>query len=523
MTVLNVRQAATFAALYCILGSTPADAQSAGQPPAFSCPAGGLWPVGPSAKLPGVVTAIVPPLRILDALAHDKLNDLPKRTVAFHVVEADGKPVSGARVAVVHQEHRRLIHDLAGNGPAVPVPHGVYAANAVLAMKDGTMRWGTAETSVSSDGPAAVRIMLTGTFPAAVVGEIPRKAKAGTMLSVALSGLSSDFATLSILKQAEPGAKSGASEVLVDSANRLSPFDKPLTVALPGRPGKYESRVFLCAPRLMLARSEIEIERPDIKIAAPDRVPIATMLQISIRGSLSSAQHVEMRNTNDERVALAALGESPDQKVELAVPFDPGRYGIRVTAKADSVTLAHRAVTVETAPLRIEGPDQAGLGSDVRFSWPRSETLELQLWAPAAAAKPARQVRRLRPEMARLVAPPGHYELRLVKREFDTGRILARRPFRVEGKAFVSPPTAAAPGETLAIRLALTGRFFDRVRIVRRGEPDDPFSRLPNAMPSDKTTVTLTAPAEPGSYDLIYVMGTVGERDVVERVPLDVR
>ena len=68
--------------------------------------------------------------------------------------------------------------------PPVPVPHGVYAANAVLAMKDGHDALGHGDNDREQGRPMqAVTIALTETLPAAVAGEMPRKAKAGTTLT----------------------------------------------------------------------------------------------------------------------------------------------------------------------------------------------------------------------------------------------------------------------------------------------------------------------------------------------------
>ena len=99
--------------------------------------------------------------------------------------------------------------------------------------------------------------------------------------------------------------------------------------------------------------------------------------------------------------------------------------------------------------------------------------IELQLWTPAAGGKPARLISRIRPEMFRLVAPPGHHELRLVKKDFNTARVSRAGPCTSTARRsrMLRPPPRQAKPST--IRLALTGDFFDAVGIVRRGAPVD--------------------------------------------------
>ena len=91
----------------------------------LSCPDDRLDAVRRHEPVPGLLTALVPPLAILNILSRDSLVKLPTRPVAFRVVDEAGRPVANALVGLIHQETKRFLAE----GAAAAARSGFRTAN----------------------------------------------------------------------------------------------------------------------------------------------------------------------------------------------------------------------------------------------------------------------------------------------------------------------------------------------------------------------------------------------------------
>lgn len=512
------------------LAAPQASAEDEPTAPQMTCPNIPYWPVTKRARFPKLLTDLFPPLKIAQEIGRDPLENAPKRQVSVTVVDEAGKPVRGALAGFLRlegKEERKDARFLAETRPGTPVavPHGDYVVNAAAAAKDGGIRWGSQRLTVGPKGTARVTVKITQTIAPVRPHPLAAETFQGAELAVDFDGFWQPAATVDVVWM---GPKSTHTNIDDDDGLPSMPpnvQDKPFKVAIPGRAGAYEIRYTLCAPRLVLARWPVRVKRAEVSIEAPAQAPVASVLNVTLRGMLGPAQTLHLRDAEGDSKRNERISQRGEQQVTIRLPFEPGRYELAVTTQGDRTPLARRPLVIEPAPIAIAYPEHVALGTPATLDWPLSGSIDtsVALWSAPAQGKPARQIwDRLRPGTGRLVAAPGDYELRLFQhRGTRDPRVIARKPVRVEGRAFESVPGQVAAEQALTVKLALAGQFFDRVMFVPRGK-DRALSLFDETHPRGNE-VAIKAPAKPGAYDLIYAMGEVGQRMIVERVPVEVR
>lgn len=498
---------------------TPVLAQSLGSP--LPCPDDKLSEVVRQKPVPDLITAIVPPLAILNLLHNDPLAKLPTRNVTFRVVDEQGRAIPNALVGLIYVERKRFLAEGAAGGPAIPVPHGRYAVNAALADKDRSVRYGSTEVTIDAKGPSSITVKLTGKAAPATLQSAPATVPVGDSAAFQFASALRASAALALVR---PGANirtppSPERETIL-SQSLIEDSDAP-AIALPGRAGKYDVVALLCAPRIQLARWSIATTPARITIEAPARIQAGSLLRATVVGQLNPAYQIEVRQTGGFAKVLRKLGGGEREEVEANVGYDHGDYRIEVTAH-DRVVLASRTVAVDPVPITISGPERITVGGDAAFSWPgKGENFRLELWTFAERGKPARRIGELR-DSGRVVAAPGSYELRLLPWARGEERVLARKPLAVDGKVFEQVPAEVRPGSTVEAQLAIKPHFFDRLVFAKRGgEPNATDGRANRG--DNNRIMSADAPKTPGSYDLVYMMGMVGVAVEAARVPIEVK
>ncbi len=507
-------------ALGSILAANPVSAQVA--PPDFRCPETSFAEVRREPPIPDVLTAIVPPLRILNMLADDPLAKLATRPVSITVVDDADRPVANAVVGVIHEETSRFIAEGAGGGRPVNLPLGKYLVNAANRAKDQVVRWGATSVTVDAKGPAIVKVRLDRRLPAVVTKPAPANVAVGTPLALEISGFLQERATLVVLRrEADRRAAPTPDRDIVLAETQIQAGSAP-QVLLPGRGGKYDILYLLCAPRLVLARWTVTARPADVALAAPDRAPMGSLLRATVRGTISPAYTLKLGQGEQLPAVSKTLGDGVQQEIEIRLPYTPGSYDLTVTTH-DDVVLARRKVKVDAAMLAIAGPDRINLGESAAFSWADSGNIEfkLELWTPASGSKPARRIGDIDRDGGRPPAGPGDYEVRLVPWSAADKRVLGRKSLRIEGQAFEEPPREAAANSTLTVRVAFKVSFWDRLMFVPRGA--EPVGMPGPSRDRDDRSMSIDTPKAPGPYDLVFLLGSVRGRVEAGRVPIDVR
>jgi Ca-activated chloride channel family protein len=179
-----------------------------------------------------------------------------------------------------------------------------------------------------------------------------------------------------------------------------------------------------------------------------------------------------------------------------------------------------KPVVEDPGTAKVSGPASVAAGSGFEAAWvgPDSRGDYIAIAVKGSKDHEYREYAYTeRGNPARLVAPgdPGPYELRYVHGHTD--KVIGRADIQVTPvQASVEPP-AEAPAAS-EIQVAWQGPAYesDYITITRPSDPDGTYDNY--AYTRSGNPVTLTAPAEPGSYEVRYLLGN-GTK-VLARAPI---
>ncbi|MFW6093467.1 MAG: vWA domain-containing protein, partial [Pseudomonadota bacterium] len=182
------------------------------------------------------------------------------------------------------------------------------------------------------------------------------------------------------------------------------------------------------------------------------------------------------------------------------------------TALAEAAEIA--AEPEPPAPeVTLDVPERAVAGSRVRISWSaeNQHRRDLVTIVPAEAPADVRDdyARTKSESAATIVAPgePGAYEARYVSSA--TGGVVVRAPIRLtEPKARVSAPETVTAGARFTVRWENPVQPRDYVTVVPADTPRDEYADYIRV--KDDRSGTLTAPGEPGAYEVRYQLQASG-------------
>ena len=351
--------------------------------------------------------------------------------------------------------------------------------------------------------------------------EVPETVPAGARFEAAWEGTVNDRDFITIVPAEAPDDEIGNHQ----RAGRGSPAE----LTAPGTPGLYELRYVLDQGRRPLARALVEVTGSEVTLEVPETVPAGARFEAAWEGTV-----------NDRDFITIVPAEAPDDEIgnhqragrgspaELTAPGTPGLYELRYVLDQGRRPLARALVEVtEPSPtLGIEGQAQAGGTVVVQVGGvvnPRDFVTLVEPDQPEDEI--GGHVRAREGGRIELAAPdvPGLYEVRYV---LDQGRrMLASAPVEVVAvSAALEGPGQVVAGSRFPVAWEGPNRRNDRIVLVPADAPDgaEPLAEADPEAPVDP--VRLDAPAEPGTYELRYVLGTTGEviaRDELEVVRLE--
>ncbi|MFB4204030.1 VWA domain-containing protein [Arhodomonas sp. KWT2] len=245
----------------------------------------------------------------------------------------------------------------------------------------------------------------------------------------------------------------------------------------------------------------------DIRIEAVDGEG-GPVIGHGLRWSLTRKGDGERLLDNEGMAAVNMALEPADYHAEVLRIQDEASAEQDLTVEEDG---GQRTVTVALPPLRppasLDGPASAPAASSVQVRWdgPDGKDDYVAVARPDAAARDSIRyayTRKGDPAMLTMPPEPGAYELRYVQSE---GRkVLARREITVEavGASLDAPETARA-AEPVQVRWEGPDYQDDYITVAR---PDDgPRDYEGYTYARKGNPLTLTMPADPGTYELRYI------------------
>lgn len=304
-----------------------------------------------------------------------------------------------------------------------------------------------------------------------------------------------------------------AGVVTEHSYNWVKPDQPKLSLDTPATPGNYQ--VQYLSPRRepkALASRPIVITDIAAHIEAPDSVVAGSTIEVLSRGPLGDSHWVGFAPKG------GASGDYLDyqrpmvegQPLALRAPAEPGEYELRYVLNGAERVVFSRPIQVTAAQVRIEAPSRVQAGDRVEIT--AHGPAEQQHWIGFATrgADIGSHLDYKRPNGAvsqlHLGAPatPGEYEIRYVLNESE--RIVATHAVTVEeARATLEAPAQVQVGQPISIELSGPAYEGHWVGVAPVGS--EPGAYLDYGyVTASPTRVQLTAPQEPGNYELRYVL-----------------
>ncbi|WP_374832448.1 vWA domain-containing protein [Paenochrobactrum pullorum] len=251
------------------------------------------------------------------------------------------------------------------------------------------------------------------------------------------------------------------------------------------------------------------MQEAEIDIQAPGQVTTGSSFKVTWSDSIHPEDYVtivpagaeEGRYTNYQRVRYVTENS-------LIAPAEPGFYEVRYVLREGGRTMASAPVEVIEAEMAITAPEEVITGASFKVTWSASIHPEDYVTIVPAGAEEGKYTNYQRVRNVtenRLIAPadPGFYEVRYVLRE--GGRTLASAPVEViEAEMGISASSEVATGASFKVTWSASIHLEDYVTIVPAGAEEGKYTNYQRVR--DVTENKLTAPAEPGFYEVRYVL-----------------
>ena len=310
-----------------------------------------------------------------------------------------------------------------------------------------------------------------------------------------------------------------------DRARLRCMADRTGGLFMPASDAEGLKEAFISAANQVCREPRPVIEQPpEAELSAPDEVMAGSWFKVEWTGP----------DSRNDYIALSSVG-SPDtdhlsyaytrrgSPAELRAPADPGQYEIRYVHAHSGKALARRPIKVTPVKAEISAPERAETGSTIQVKW-KGPGYDDDLITLALPDSPWHENSSyayvFHGNTLTLNAPavPGRYEIRYIQGQ--SGRILAKRQIEVvQAEAGLEAPDEAPAGSVVEVKWKGPGNDWDFISIARPG--DEPMERIEYEMARHGNPLRLKMPAEPGDYELRYVLAGDEER-IIARRPIKV-
>ena len=288
----------------------------------------------------------------------------------------------------------------------------------------------------------------------------------------------------------------------------------PLKLRMPSKVGTYEIRYVLNKDSVVLATQTIEIEPVEVSVTAPERAALGSTVLVEWVGPSEQSDYISVakldaRGNQYENYTRTSEG-SP---LQLLMPSEVGEYEIRYILNQNATVLATQAITVEEVQVFIDAPATATVGSTVVVDWvgPDAQSDYISVAKLDARGNQYENYTRTSegtPLKLLMPSTPGEYEIRYILNQ--DGQILERSAITVAAaEVSLSAPATATVGSTIVVEWTGPDAQSDYISVAKldaRGNQYENYTRT-----SDGNPLELRMPAEPGEYEVRYVLNQDGQ------------
>ena len=447
----------------------------------------------------------------------------PPRTTGLRATQGQGGPdLPNATFTVLQEGEETPVHE----GPAARLP---LAPGRYVVTGSTEDRIGTVTAEVTERGPAEIVVPLADALPRATVTPGAAAISATEVLEVAWDGPNEPGDYL-VFVPAGPNAEEQETRHYAWTGD-----GSPARLRAPATAGSYEVRYILARVGRPIGRAAVTVTPTTATLAAAPEAVAGSQVEIRWTGPRAPSSWIGIAEPGSDaggHVGNAyAWVEGAESPLRITAPGAPGSYEIRFVEGVDGTVLARAPLRVTEATATIEAPATAMAGGHVALRYAPGQAADgsfIAVVPPAAEAGDyiGNAYINVDGGEGRLQLPgaPGRYELRFVLNAPGGAQVIARRPVTLTAPtATLEAPTSAAPGTPVAIRYTGPRGSSDFVTIVRPDAEAGHYQGWFGTEP-DGTAGEIAAPAEPGDYEIRYVMAAPGsDATVLARRPISIR
>ncbi|HEX7001695.1 MAG TPA: VWA domain-containing protein [Trueperaceae bacterium] len=297
----------------------------------------------------------------------------------------------------------------------------------------------------------------------------------------------------------------------------------PASIRAPEEPGDYEVRYVTGQSGGTLATAPITVTEATATVSAPAEAGAGSDVEVTWTGPGNDGDYITFAPAGSpEGTYLDYEYATSGSPVSIRAPDQTGNYEVRYVTRAGS-TLASAPIVVTATTASVSAPSEVVGGAEFEVTWTGpANSGDYITVAPAGSpegtymdyeyATSGSPVRIEAPEEA------GTYEVRYVTGQSEA--TLASASITVTAAtASLTAPAEVAVGERFAVTWQGPAGPSDYITIVPAGAAEGAY--LSYAYTAAGATVMLTAPDEPGDYEVRYVAGR--SDSTLASVPITVR
>lgn len=334
-----------------------------------------------------------------------------------------------------------------------------------------------------------------------VVVDAPDTAMGGSAIKVSWAPLVEKGAYINVVPVGTEQGEFGSYTL----ANKKS----EVSVLVPSAEGLYEVRYMDNKTKETLGFDTIEVTKPEVVLGAEDVVATGARFEVSWSPTIYAGDYVAIVPAGaDEGEYGNYQSVRSNTETNLNAPADPGLYELRYILKVDSSTAATRPIEVTSPQVAVQAPETALTGAAFDVSWSSAVNAQDYITIVPVGTDEGKYgnyivVRDDSKNTLKAPAEPGMYEVRYVLRE--GGKTLATEMIEITtAEVSISGPATVSTGAKFEANWTGTVNNQDYVTIVPIGTEEGKYGNY--IVVRDTGTGSLDAPAEPGMYELRYVL-----------------
>ncbi|MEM9319913.1 MAG: VWA domain-containing protein [Pseudomonadota bacterium] len=263
-----------------------------------------------------------------------------------------------------------------------------------------------------------------------------------------------------------------------------------------------------------------ETPTPGATLIAPETAVAGSTIEVAWQGPDFDNDFIAVAEPDQGGNGINLTYTSDGSPLSLQMPPEPGFYEIRYVLSDGREVIARRSIEVTEVPASLIAPETAVAGATIEVAWqgPNYQNDFIAVAEPDQSGNGINLTYTANGSPLDLQMPtePGSYEIRYVLSQ--DREVIARRSIEVTAvPASLESPTTAVAGETIEVIWQGPDYQNDFIAVA---EPDQSGNGINLTYTADGSPLDLQMPAEPGSYEIRYVLSQ--DREVIARRAIEV-